>query len=395
MSSWPRHEGETEDQYIFRICAHKDEVGTWGDVASVINDTLNVQRDECCYRKAWKSFQQMQCASEANLGDAQEILEKICEERRELEKAKVKFRDERNEVSRLLRVQARGESMRELIERCIKSYEPDGEWKHIDWYANNGNSKYSVIVHLTDVHAGAGIDNSFNQYDKGIMKDRLHQYCESVAEVSYMYGNSKCYLVLGGDLVNGAIHVNSRLENNENVINQVISVSECIAEFVAEVSRFFAEVHVYSVPGNHSRLFPAKEDNQYGEYLDKLVAYIVSAKCANMGNIEFHENTIEDSIASFTVMGNLVYAVHGDKDTVGNVVQNLTMMTGKKPSIVLMGHRHTNGLTTVYDTKVYESGCVSGPDTYCMDKRLRNKPEQTILVVGEKGVKCAYDVKLD
>lgn len=393
MNSWPRLEGETDKQYIFRVCSNKELIGTWNDVADILNETLGVQRDECCYRKAWKSFQQLQGASEVNLSDAQEVLEAIREERRELEKAKVKFRDERNEVSRLLRVQARGESMRELIERCIKSYEPDDGWGHIDCV--EGDDLYEVIVHLTDVHAGAGIDNSFNQYDKNIMRDRLHQYCKEIAEASYMYGHSKCYLVLGGDLVNGAIHVNSRLENNEHVINQVISVSECIAEFVAEVSRFFAEGHVYSVPGNHSRLFPAKEDNQYGEYLDKLVSYIVAAKCANMENIKFHENTIEDSIASFTVMGNLVYAVHGDKDTVGNVVQNLTMMTGKKPQIVLMGHRHTNGLTTVYDTKVYESGCVSGPDTYCMDKRLRNKPEQTILVVGEKGVKCAYDVKLD
>lgn len=66
-----------------------------------------------------------------------------------------------------------------------------------------------------------------------------------------------------------------------------------------------------------------------------------------------------------------------------------------KPDIVLMGHRHTNGLTTVYDTKVYESGCVDGPDNYCMDKRLKNKPEQTVLVVNDLGLDCAYDVKLD
>ena len=120
-----------------------------------------------------------------------------------------------------------------------------------------------------------------------------------------------------------------------------------------------------------------------------------STKCAKFDNIEFIDNKIEDSIASFCVKKKLVYAVHGDKDSVSSVVQNLTMMTGMKPDIVLMGHRHTNGLTTVYDTKVYESGCISGSDTYCMDKRLRNNPEQTIIVIGDKGVDCAYDVTLD
>lgn len=30
-----------------------------------------------------------------------------------------------------------------------------------------------------------------------------------------------------------------------------------------------------------------------------------------------------------------------------------------------------------------------------MDKRLKNKPEQTVLVVNDLGLDCAYDVKLD
>lgn len=394
MNRWPRHEGESEDSYIFRVCSHKDEIGTWFDVADVINETLGVKRDECCYRKSWKAFQQLQSASELNLDDGREVLEAIREERRELEKAKVKFRDERNEVSRLLREQARGESMRELVERCIMAY-PQEEFEEHLVVDEDCSKDYATVVHLTDLHAGVGIDNSFNSYSKDIMKRRLRKYGEKIVKASYLFGQGECYVVLGGDMVNGAIHVNSRLENNETVIEQVISAAESISQFLAEVSRFYREVHVYSVPGNHSRLFPNKEDNQYGEYLDKLVAYIVEAKCVALKHIEFHKNTVEDSVASFSVMGNLVYAVHGDKDTAANVVQNLTMMTGEKPAIVLMGHRHTNGLTTVYDTKVYESGCVSGSDTYCMDKRLRNKPEQTMLVVGKDGVECAFDVKLD
>lgn len=203
------------------------------------------------------------------------------------------------------------------------------------------------------------------------------------------------FLVLGGDLVNGEIHLNNRLENNENVVDQVISAGEAVSWFVAELSRMFEHVYIYSVPGNHSRVFPAKEDNQHGEYLDKLVTYIVDARCAALGNVETYQNTIDETIADFMVRGRLVYAVHGDKDTPGSVVQTLTMMTGDKPDIVLMGHRHTNALTTVYDTKVYESGCVDGADSYCIDKRLRNKPEQNVLVVNAYGVDCCYDITLD
>ena len=70
-------------------------------------------------------------------------------------------------------------------------------------------------------------------------------------------------------------------------------------------------------------------------------------------------------------------------------------MFGIKPDIVLLGHRHLNGLTTVYDAKVIESGCVSGTDAYAMSIRKANRPEQTVSVIGDDGLICLYDVQLD
>ena len=70
-------------------------------------------------------------------------------------------------------------------------------------------------------------------------------------------------------------------------------------------------------------------------------------------------------------------------------------MFGIKPDIVLLGHRHLNGLTTVYDTKVIESGCVSGADAYAMSIRKVNKPEQTVSVIGDDGLVCLYDIQLN
>lgn len=70
-------------------------------------------------------------------------------------------------------------------------------------------------------------------------------------------------------------------------------------------------------------------------------------------------------------------------------------MFGIKPDIVLLGHRYLNGLTTVYDTKVIESGCVSGVDAYAVSIRKVNKPEQTVSVIGDDGLICLYDIQLD
>lgn len=66
------------------------------------------------------------------------------------------------------------------------------------------------------------------------------------------------------------------------------------------------------------------------------------------------------------------------------------------PDMCYLGHRHTNGLTTVDDVKVIESGSIGGMDTYCIDKRLIGTPEQTITVVTErKMIKALCDIQID
>ena len=116
---------------------------------------------------------------------------------------------------------------------------------------------------------------------------------------------------------------------------------------------------------------------------------------ANFNNIIFHNNNIETSIATFKVRNSIIAASHGDKDNPDNVVQKFTMFLGMRPDIIYLGHRHTNGLTTAYDVKVVQSGAISGSDNYCMDKRMRNRPEQTISVITNKGLDCLYNVVLD
>ena len=138
-----------------------------------------------------------------------------------------------------------------------------------------------------------------------------------------------------------------------------------------------------------------KEHSLRGENFDVLLPHYLKASLQNYQNISIEDNKKDCDVAIFDVHGSHVFGVHGDKDEPSNVVQRFTMIFGVKPDIVLMGHRHTNALTTVYDAKVIQSGCVSGSDNYCLDRRLKNRPEQTITVVGDEGLICIYDVKVD
>lgn len=91
---------------------------------------------------------------------------------------------------------------------------------------------------------------------------------------------------------------------------------------MAEMAKLFLDVEVYSVPGNHSRVFPNKEDNQHGEYLDRLVSYYVQAKCAQINNVHVCDVDYDGSMVRFAVRTLDVFAVHGDKDTPTGVVNS-------------------------------------------------------------------------
>lgn len=174
-----------------------------------------------------------------------------------------------------------------------------------------------------------------------------------------------------------------------------MGASELISQFISAIASKFQEVYVYSVSGNHSRVFQDAKLNAKGENLDTLIPFYAKARLSKFENVMFVDNVIDESIVSFICRKQIVYAVHGDKDNISSVVHNLTLMSGCKPNIIYMGHLHTNSLRSIYDTKVIQSGCICGNDAYCMDKRLRGRPEQAVSVITDSGLDCIYDIKLN
>lgn len=309
----------------------------------------------------------------------------------EARKELIKLRDERTELARVQREMARKESMLDLVKRVMEEAIPPMPAPRIE-RTENGVGETSLIVHLTDVHYGIEINNWCNAFNDDVLRDRLHEYLTSVCNVACVHKANECHVLLGGDMISGLIHSTLRAENNTDVLTQLKRVSEYIAVFISSLSNHFEQVHVYSVPGNHSRLNAKKEDNIRGENLDNLIPWYLSARLHDYENVTIHEHNIMNGVALFVVRGKRICGVHGDRDTPEQVVQKMTMFLGEKPDVVIMGHRHTNAFHTVYDCRVIESGCVSGTDDFCIDHRLRNKPEQSLIVMGDSGMKCVYPI---
>lgn len=308
-----------------------------------------------------------------------------------MRKEKIKLSDARVEYNRLIRQEARKESYTDMVKRIIcENVEPINIPVHYTLF----NSSTDLLCHLTDIHCGIEIHNWKNDFDEDVLKKRIEKFTSDILDIRGQHGSENCYLVIG-EILSGIIHNNLRLQNNMDLMEQFKYVSELISAMLLRMANHFNHIYVYTTPGNHSRISPKKEESLDGENMDILLPFYLKARMQNVKNITICDNTIEPEIAMFNIRGNNVFAAHGHKDSPSSVVQNFTMMFGIKPQIVLLGHRHTNAMETVYDAKVIQSGCVSGSDNYATSIRKTNRPEQTVSVIGEDGLICLYDIQLD
>ena len=118
---------ETENfhQYIWRIdeLIQSGKYKNWKEIVHFVNEELfgedeSQYRDESAYRKAAKYARDFYEAGVFS-DNEDDYLNKLQSKKQELVKEQVKTRDERNELTRILREQARKESYADMIKRII------------------------------------------------------------------------------------------------------------------------------------------------------------------------------------------------------------------------------------------------------------------------------------
>lgn len=391
MTEYKRYDGETDEELIYRITGEKDKIGSWQGVADILNELLGTEYTESKFRKQRQAFDKMFSANQAKFSSDNAILEEIKEQRRELSKEIIKFRDERNEYNKLIRQEARKESYVDLVKRVFMEYAPKTlEYSPTDTYISDTD----MVLVVSDLHCGIEVNHYLNKFNSDILGDRFKICLDKVISIQNRHKSDRIVLLIS-EVISGLIHENMRCENNQNIIEQFLTVGEYISCFIAELSKHFNQVDVLVMPGNHSRLNAKKESSLKGENIDNLLIPYLTAMLQNIKNVACYKNSIDESIAMFNVRGQAVFAVHGDKDTPNNVVQNLTMQYGICPKFVFMGHRHKNSMETIYNTKVISAGCWSGVDNYAIDNRYNTRPETVLSIIDENGLVCNYDIALN
>ena len=311
----------------------------------------------------------------------------------ELQKERQKFFDQRMAYNKLLRERSREEELNEIIERCVSSGElPKLEYRGVR--LAEGDS--TLLVSLNDIHYGANIDNAWRRYNSTVCAHMFETYLERILHIADRHACEDCVVWAAGDAISGAIHRSIQVSNKENVIEQIMGVSELIAQFLAVLSRNFRTVRFVSVAGNHSRIEPNKDNAVHGERLDNLVEWYLAARLQNFDNIIItDEHRMDDTISIFEVRGKNYVLCHGDFDGSYTKVQSLQTMVQKPVYAILSGHRHHNQTDVVQGVRTVMAGSFQGMDDFCVEKRIYGKPEQMVCVCDETGIVCHYDVELD
>lgn len=364
ITTYKRFDGESDEELIYRITGEKDQIGSWQDVADILNELLGTEYTESKFRKQRQTFDKMLSANQSKFADSDAQLKEIEIQKRELERKKIQFRDERNAWQKQNFTDARVEEKLDKLESELTSLGRTNFDGHNNFSIDSDND---MLIILSDLHIGQTFDSIFGKYNTDIAKDRLNQLLNEVISIRDLHNSKNCYVSLQGDLISGNIHKSIQVSNRENVIEQIKIATELISSFCYELSLHFEAVFMSNVSGNHTRM-DRKDDAIHDERLDDIISWAVELSLKHIDNFHVLHRNIDTGISDISIRGKSYIAVHGDYDGFNKTgVQNLCLALGFVPYAITYGHLHVCSVDETNGVKMIRGGSLAGCGGFIYD----------------------------
>lgn len=399
-SKYLRKENEENLDYAMRLVDIKKEERPddldWGDIVELLGldlnkDSLRKSQDtEFGGVAVYKKMKEKQIESQPI-----DYQDEVKVQLQELKKERIKVADERAALNRKLRNKSRQEDLHDLAIKCAEIISDSKEInvESSNYKIENPEEKVALLT-LSDLHFGLEINEFNNLYNVEIFENRLNRILDKT--INYMtVNNVKSIYVLGlGDYLSGIIHTTVRIENRENIVQQVVKMSEYLFQFLSILSQY-AEVFYYDVNDNHGRIFANKDESQNDDNFALFIRWYLEAKFLEQENVHIMQNTFSNEIGVVEIFGKNYGFTHGHRDKIGEIVQNLSLMTKKFYDAIFMGHCHHFEANEVHGTYIYMNGSFSGTDAYANNLRKTSNPSQNLFILNpEEGIECQYLIKL-
>ena len=316
--------------------------------------------------------------------------ESLVQKRKELFKEKQQVRDEWSTLNRMMREEARIDTLKEVITTAASGLQPFKKVK----YTGKKCADVEAIAMLSDLHIGVEFDDFCNKYNLDVAQQRVSKYIDDVKKYCALHKVKRLNVVNLGDMISGIIHTTIRIEQQFDVMEQVIKAGEIVAGVLNELQDAAPEVIYRSCTDNHARAIANKNEHIEKENFNRLIDWWVEPRLANT-NVKFVRDGLNYEIGKFDLLnGKKVMFAHGHNDNTNRVFQNFIGATEEYIHYVLLGHYHQEKVKNFQNMRVFCNGSIVGTDDYAASKRYYTKPSQMLLVFDEDNV-VHYSINLN
>ena len=392
MTNYLKRKDETFKEYYIRLYQEKDLLGlTFKDIGLLLNEVSGNDYNEAKWRRPYEGFVQFkEMFGEGVISHSeQEILEEIKEEKLELQKEKYRMRDQKREFSAIIRRQARLESLEDYFKEVTENF----EGVSLPKTKSNVNDKKEAAIVISDWHIGMKFDGRFNTFNHEIAEQRIAKVKDKTLDTVRKENISTLHIANLGDMISGGIHVSTRVQAEEDIIQQVIRVSEYLKQFIKTFLDEGIQVEYYNIVGNHGR-YQSNKSEVAGieENFEKLILTILDTAFSKYKN--YNSTGCRDGIIEVEIAGQKIILAHGDMDKNTNAAMRLPQLFGYVPNYIITGHIHHNTSKDFGVTEHIVNPSLIGADDYATGGRFGGKPGQKLILFNETDIESITNIKL-
>ena len=381
MEKYNRYDTETDEELIYRICSNKDKIGSWQDVADILNGLLGTEFTESKFRKQFQAFEKMLEANREKFIDGDAQLEEIRLATETLKKERIKLQATKLSENRYDRQDSRFELFYENIKDAIIRLEQP---KLIRTSINESDTQY--ILGFGDIHYGATYKSINNEYSRAECKRRFGVLLSYMEEFIKSENISHLKIINVSDTIQGILRMTDLQINDIPVVDSVVEISRILAEFLNELSASCSIEYYHAPQANHSQTRPlgSKASEVATEDMERIIINYVSDLLSNNDRVEVITNFEKDYV-DIKIFDFECFATHGHKiKDVKGVISDMSNRNRKFYSYAFLGHTHSANEIIVGEDEF------SNKEVLTIPAFIGSDPYADSLFVGSKGMAKLY-----
>lgn len=387
-------ENESREHYIWRVYSSKVENNlTNKEVAEIINKELDTNCQESYFRGIKKNYEIGYQEALENVKDNNEIKEKIDE----LKYERMKTRNQKSELNRLLNKHSKFDLFYDNLKESIKTLPMPKFNELIDYNKNEG----SWILTISDIHYNADFISENNIYNREEAKKRFEILLRDAIKLIQKNNINELTILGIGDDIQGLLRLSDIKLNDLSIVDSVVEVSRLIATFLNHLSKYVRIVYRHNIYSNHTQTRPlgSKANVMPSEDLSKIIGNYVKDMLAINDRIKVVLS--EKEYAVFELEGQKILFEHGHTERkIENTLAKYSMMTKEFIDIVFLGHFHAGKSYNVGEyngnSEIIVAPSFCGSDPYADSLGVGSKAMcQLHKVEKNKGVTETYRIILN